>query len=124
MHRTASAVSGASSTSRGKNGTRRANERFESSQPVRYPFKLASSLTKLVLGAVVAAGLSYVLMKTAYPIFVVPPEIAFVPETAPLEAQLKLESDRIHCGWQEFLSLLCNYWGYPSHQLHHFCIRI
>lgn len=49
------------------------------------------SLPRLVLGAVVAAGMSYVLMKTAYPIFLVPPEIAFVPETAPLEAQLKLE---------------------------------
>lgn len=50
------------------------------------------SLLRMVLGAVVAAGLSYILMKTVYPIFIVPPEIAFVPETAPLEAQLKLEA--------------------------------
>jgi hypothetical protein len=49
------------------------------------------SLLRLVLGAVFAAGLSFVIMKTAYPIFHVPPEIAFVPETAPPEAQWNLE---------------------------------
>ncbi len=48
-------------------------------------------ISKLILGAVVAAGISFIIMKTAYPIFEVPPEIAFVPETAPIEAQWKLE---------------------------------
>lgn len=55
------------------------------------PTNWPPSLLRLILGAVVAAGLSYALIKTAYPIFHVPPEIAFVPETAPLEAQLNLE---------------------------------
>lgn len=64
------------------------NSPNQSNKPTNWP----PSLLRLVLGAVVAAGLSYILMKTIYPIFIVPPEIAFVPETAPLEAQLKLEA--------------------------------
>ena len=49
------------------------------------------SFLRLVFGALFSAGLSYIVLKTMYPIFVVPPEIAFLPETAPLSAQLNLE---------------------------------
>jgi hypothetical protein len=41
------------------------------------------SILRLVFGAVVAAALSFVVLKTMFPIFVVPLEIAIVPETAP-----------------------------------------
>lgn len=50
------------------------------------------SLARLVLGALFAAGLSFALLKFGYPVFQVPPEIAYVPETAPIEAQWKLEA--------------------------------
>ena len=49
------------------------------------------SFLRLVLGAVFAAGLSYIVMETMYPIFVVPPEIAILSETGPLSEQLELE---------------------------------
>ena len=39
---------------------------------------------RLVLGAVLAAGLGYIVLKTMYPIFVVPIEIAVFPEQSPL----------------------------------------
>lgn len=42
------------------------------------------SFLRLVLGAVFAAGLGYVVLKTMYPIFVVPIEIAVFPEQSPL----------------------------------------
>lgn len=42
------------------------------------------SLLRLVLGAVVAAGLGYVLLKAVHPIFVVPIDIAVISEQAPL----------------------------------------
>jgi hypothetical protein len=49
------------------------------------------SLLRLVLGAVVAAGLSYVALKTMYPIFEVPVEIATFPEQSPLWLYERLE---------------------------------
>lgn len=42
------------------------------------------SLLRLVLGALVAVGLGYVVLKTMFPIFVVPLEIATFPEQSPL----------------------------------------
>ena len=42
------------------------------------------SFLRLVLGALLAAGLGYVVLKTMYPIFVVPVEIATFPEQSPL----------------------------------------
>ena len=50
------------------------------------------SLARMVLGAVIAAVLSFALIKTAYPIFQVPPEIAHIPENAPIEVQWRLEA--------------------------------
>lgn len=50
------------------------------------------SFLRLVLGAVFAAGLSYIVLRTMYPFFVLPPEIASVVlEFAPFSAQLDLE---------------------------------
>lgn len=49
-------------------------------------------LGRLVLGSVIAAGLSFALIKAAYPIFLVPPEIARIPENAPIEVQWRLEA--------------------------------
>jgi hypothetical protein len=42
------------------------------------------SFLRLVLGALVAAGLGYIVLKTMYPIFVVPIEIAVFPEQSPV----------------------------------------
>ncbi len=42
------------------------------------------SLFRLVLGAVIAAILSFIVLKTMYPIFVVPVEIATLPEQSPI----------------------------------------
>ena len=49
------------------------------------------SFFRLVLGAAFAAGLGYIVLKTMHPIFVVPPEIAILPDATPLPLQLKLE---------------------------------
>ena len=42
------------------------------------------NLLRLVLGAVFAAGLGYIILKTVHPVFVVPEEIGNVPEASPL----------------------------------------
>ena len=49
------------------------------------------SLLRILLGAVLAAGLGYVVLKTMYPIFVVPVEIATFPEQSPLWMYERLE---------------------------------
>ena len=49
------------------------------------------SLLRLVLGAAVAAGLGYAVLKTMYPIFVVPLEIATFPEQSPAWMYERLE---------------------------------
>lgn len=49
------------------------------------------NILRLVLGAVVAAGLGWVTLKNFYPIFVIPPEIAILPDPPPTVAVEKLE---------------------------------
>ena len=47
------------------------------------------SILRLVAGAMIAAAISFVVLKTMYPIFVLPEDIAKVPEQAPIEVYQK-----------------------------------
>lgn len=47
------------------------------------------SILRLVLGAIVAAALSFIVLKTIHPVFVLPEDIAKVPEQAPIEVYEK-----------------------------------
>ena len=49
------------------------------------------SFLSLVLGAVFAAGLGYIVLKTMYPIFVVPEDIANVGEGSPIEVYQRFD---------------------------------
>ncbi len=46
-------------------------------------------LSRLIVAAIVAAGLSFLLLKVLYPIFVLPEDLAYVPEQAPIEVYQK-----------------------------------
>jgi hypothetical protein len=46
---------------------------------------------RLVLGAVFAAGLGFVVLKAMYPVFVLPVDVATVPEQAPIEVYQKYD---------------------------------
>jgi hypothetical protein len=51
--------------------------------------KWPPSILRLVLGAIVAAALSFIVLKTIHPVFVLPEDIAKVPEQAPIEVYEK-----------------------------------
>lgn len=47
------------------------------------------NILRLVFGAIVAAALSFIVLKTIHPVFVLPEDIAKVPEQAPIEVYEK-----------------------------------
>ncbi len=51
--------------------------------------KWPPSIIRLLLGAIVAAALSFIVLKTIHPVFVLPEDIAKVPEQAPIEVYEK-----------------------------------
>ena len=60
------------------------------------------SLLRLVLGAVFAAGLGYIVLKTMFPIFVVPVEIATFPEQSPLWLYERLDKAKFEVDGKNF----------------------
>ena len=60
------------------------------------------SFMRLVLGAVVAAGLGYVVLKTVYPTFVVPIDIAVFPEQSPLWMYERLDKAKYEVDGKNF----------------------
>ena len=57
---------------------------------------------RLVLGAVFAAVLGYIVLKTMYPIFVVPVEIATFPEQSPLWLYQRLDKAKFDVDGKNF----------------------
>ena len=60
------------------------------------------SFLRLVLGAVFAAVLGYIVLKTMYPIFVVPVEIATFPEQSPLWLYERLDKAKFEVDGKNF----------------------
>lgn len=60
------------------------------------------STLRVVLGAVVAAALSFVVLKTMVPIFVVPDEILAVPEQGPIWVYERLENAKYEVDGKNF----------------------
>jgi hypothetical protein len=58
---------------------------------------------RLVLGAVFAAGLGYIVLKTMHPIFIVPVEIATFPEQSPLWLYERLDKAKFEVDGKNFL---------------------
>ena len=60
------------------------------------------NILRLVLGAVIAAGLGYIVLKTMFPIFVVPVEIATFPEQSPLWLYERLDKAKVEVDGKNF----------------------
>ncbi len=60
------------------------------------------SFLRLVLAALFAAGLGYIVLKTMYPIFIVPEEIANVPEAGPSWIYERLDKARVEVDGKNF----------------------
>ena len=63
---------------------------------------LPPNFLRLVLGAVFAAGLGYIVLKTMYPIFIVPVEIATFPEQSPLWLYERLDKAKFDVDGKNF----------------------
>lgn len=59
-------------------------------------------LGRIVLGALLAGAISWLILKSVYPIFEVPPEIALLPDPPPTEALVALEKAQYAVDSQNF----------------------
>lgn len=80
------------------------NEHTEnvSSTPVPPQVTWPPSLFRLVLAALVSAGLSFLVLKAIYPVFVLPEDIAYVPEQAPIEVYQKHDEAQYEADGKNF----------------------